>query len=73
MAGFQVAGGLLFANILGLGYLNPDLVGKESHYWQFIFAVPAMISFYRFIVVTLIYRMDSPISLLKKNKNHAVK
>jgi hypothetical protein len=33
MSGFQVAGGILFANILGLGYLNPDLVGEGSHYW----------------------------------------
>lgn len=73
MAGFQVGGGLLFANILGLGYLDSSLVGEGSHYWQFIFAIPAMISFYRFVVLTIIYRMDSPISLLKKNKNHSVK
>lgn len=33
MSGFLVGGGLLFANIIGLGYLNNSLIGPESHYW----------------------------------------
>lgn len=33
MAGFLVGGGLLFANIMGLGYINDDLRGEQSYYW----------------------------------------
>lgn len=64
MSGFMVGGGILFANFLGLGYLNPDLSSKESFYWQIIFAIPGILFLIRFIIVTVIYRMDSPISLL---------
>lgn len=33
LSGFFVGGGLLFANIIGLGYLNENFRGPNSHYW----------------------------------------
>ncbi|CAD8111731.1 unnamed protein product [Paramecium primaurelia] len=68
MSGFFVGGGLLFANFMGLGYINNDLRGKDSHYWQIVFAIPAIVFLFRFTVLTIIYKMDSPISLIIKNK-----
>lgn len=38
-----------------------------------MFAIPAIISFFRLTVVTLIYQMDSPISLLDKGKEKETK
>lgn len=34
-----------------------------------MFAIPSLICLLRQIVVTIIYRMDSPISLLERNNN----
>lgn len=33
VAGFKIGIGLLFAYVMGLGYLNPDLRGEGSHWW----------------------------------------
>lgn len=68
MSGFFVGGGLLFANFMGLGYMNSDLRGKDSHYWQIVFAIPAVVFLFRFTVLTILYKIDSPISLIIKNK-----
>lgn len=73
MSGFFVGGGLLFANIMGLGYMNSNLRGKDSHYWQIVFAIPAIVFLFRFITLSLIYKIDSPISLITKNKPEKAK
>ncbi|CAD8123002.1 unnamed protein product [Paramecium sonneborni] len=65
MAGFLVGGGLLFANFMGLGYLNNELRGNDSYYWQIVFAIPALLHFLRSFIVTLIYQMDSPVGLVQ--------
>ncbi|CAD8112085.1 unnamed protein product [Paramecium sonneborni] len=65
MAGFLVGGGLLFANFMGLGYLNDELRGQNSYYWQIVFAIPALLHFLRSFIVTVIYKMDSPVGLVQ--------
>ncbi|CAD8123010.1 unnamed protein product [Paramecium sonneborni] len=65
MAGFLVGGGLLFANFMGLGYLNNELRGNDSYYWQIVFAIPALLHFLRSFIVTFIYQMDSPVGLVQ--------
>ncbi|CAD8127262.1 unnamed protein product [Paramecium sonneborni] len=66
MAGFLIGIGVLVAFIFGLGYLNDDLRGPDTHWWQVMFAVPPVVFFFRQLIVTVIYKMDSPISLLEK-------
>lgn len=64
MAGFMVGGGLLFVNFMGLGYLNDFLKGEDSYYWQIIFALPSITFLLRSFVLTVIYKMDSPVALM---------
>ncbi|CAD8079898.1 unnamed protein product [Paramecium primaurelia] len=66
MAGFLIGIGVLTAYIMALGYLNPDLRGPNTYWWQLMFALPPVVFFFRQLIVTVIYQMDSPISLLEK-------
>ncbi|CAD8193197.1 unnamed protein product [Paramecium octaurelia] len=66
MAGFLIGIGVLVAYIMGLGYLNSDLRGPNTYWWQLMFALPPVVFFFRQLIVTVIYQMDSPISLLEK-------
>jgi hypothetical protein len=68
----------LFGVCLGISCIVMPIYVKElcpnNHYEKFAvfggfcvsggFAIPAVISFYRMITVTVIYKMDSPVSLL---------
>ena len=65
LASFLIAGGLFFINFMGLGYLNDDLRGENSYYWQIIFSIPAVIHFLRSLILTFIYNVDSPDSLIQ--------
>ncbi|CAD8094002.1 unnamed protein product [Paramecium sonneborni] len=65
LASFLIAGGLFFINFLSLGYLNPDLRGEDSYYWQIIFAIPALLHLFRQLILTVIYKVDSPDSLIQ--------
>lgn len=62
LAGFMIGNGLLLGNLMGLGYLNEDI----EDWWRVVFAVPALICFLRQIVITFIFKMESPISLLER-------
>ncbi|CAD8205239.1 unnamed protein product [Paramecium octaurelia] len=73
LASFLIAGGLFFINFLGLGYLNPDLRGKNSYYWQIVFAIPALVHFLRSFIITFVYKMDSPDSLIQMNQSSQAK
>ncbi|CAK82341.1 unnamed protein product (macronuclear) [Paramecium tetraurelia] len=73
MAGFLVGGGYLFVTFLGLGYIDESLNGPESNYWKFIFAFPSLLHFCRSFILTFIYKMDSPITLIQKNKDESAK
>lgn len=64
MAGFLVGGGYLFVTILGLGYIDDSLNDSNSNYWKFIFGFPAILHFCRSFILTFLYKMDSPISLI---------
>lgn len=63
IAGFLIGIGLLLSYILGMFYLIGEI---EGWWWQLMFAFPALICMIRVLVVTVIYKMESPISLLEK-------
>ncbi|CAK60856.1 unnamed protein product (macronuclear) [Paramecium tetraurelia] len=65
LASFLIAGGLFFINFIGLGYLNPDLRGEHSYYWQIVFAIPSLVHFLRSFIITIVYKIDSPDSLIQ--------
>ncbi|CAD8082450.1 unnamed protein product [Paramecium primaurelia] len=73
LASFLIAGGLFFVNFMGLGYINSDLRGENSYYWQIIFAIPALLHFLRSFIITVIYQIDSPDSLIEMNKPQSAK
>lgn len=54
---------------MNIRFLNSNLA---SNWWKVMFAIPALICLLRQIVVTIVYRMNSPISLLERN-NEACK
>ncbi|CAD8142245.1 unnamed protein product [Paramecium pentaurelia] len=53
---------------LGLGYIEDSLNGSDSNNWKLIFAFPALLLFCRSCILKFRYKMDSPITLIKRDK-----